>query len=138
MPVVSSYIINRYKKQERILVWCAPPTCQPSLFWLPDVSTGGSSKQVSSDGHQMSLTEAATGGSYACIHGEGAGLKLVALYSEVQCIIGNGHMRTPPPLPWTARQTDTTENITFPQLRWREVKIRIDYNRTKQEVLKNC
>ena len=31
------------------------------------------------------------------------------LYSEVHCIMGNGHMG---PLRWT----DTTENITFPQL----------------------
>ena len=33
-----------------------------------------------------------------------------ALYSEVQCIMGNGHMKPAPD-----EQTD--ENITFPQLR---------------------
>ena len=39
------------------------------------------------------------------------------LYSEVQCIMGNGHIGTP------YEQTDTSENIIFPQLRWRGVKI---------------
>ena len=59
---------------------------------------------------------------------QGAGLKLWTLYSEVQCIMGNGtHVN---------RQTDTIENTTFPQLRWRVVKIRIDSNRTKQEDFK--
>ena len=38
-----------------------------------------------------------------------------ALYSEVQCIMGNGHMESP------HGQTDSNENITFPQLRWRAV-----------------
>ena len=38
------------------------------------------------------------------------------LYSEVQCIIGNGHRGTP-----LDRITDTCENITFPQLRWQAV-----------------
>ena len=33
-----------------------------------------------------------------------------SLYSEVECIMGNGHMVT------TCEWTDTTENITFPQL----------------------
>ena len=42
--------------------------------------------------------------------GEGQGL-----YSEVQCIMGNGHI--PPQL--LARQTHTTEN-TFLQLRWQQ------------------
>ena len=36
--------------------------------------------------------------------------------SEVQCTIGNGHMAP------FHEQTDTTEKITFLQLRWREVK----------------
>ena len=40
----------------------------------------------------------------------------VALYSEVQYIMGNGHMVA---LLWTEQQTDTTENIVFPQLHWR-------------------
>ena len=38
------------------------------------------------------------------------------LNSEVQCIMGNGHMGTHP------RKTDMIENITFPRLRWRAVK----------------
>ena len=41
------------------------------------------------------------------------------LYSEVKCIMGNGHM-VPPPVD---RQTDTTKNITFPQPRWWAVRI---------------
>ena len=39
------------------------------------------------------------------------------LYSEVQCIMDNGHMGSP------CEQTDTSGNITFPQLRWRTVII---------------
>ena len=60
-----------------------PPPCQLYiLWWPPDVSNGGGGpqantfEQVSSDGHHMSL----------------AG----AMYSEVQCIMGNGNMVTPP------------------------------------------
>ena len=41
-----------------------------------------------------------------------------ALYNEVQCIMGNGHIGPP-------GQTDMTENITFLQLRWRAVKMRV-------------
>ena len=37
------------------------------------------------------------------------------LYSEVQCIMGNGHMGTPL---WTEWWTDTYENITLLQVRW--------------------
>ena len=37
------------------------------------------------------------------------------LYSEVQYIIGNGHMGAPPP---SNRMTDTCENMTFPELHW--------------------
>ena len=44
-----------------------------------------------------------------------------SLHSEVQCIIGNGHMGTPT-LPLVDRQTYMSENITLPQLRWRTVK----------------
>ena len=42
------------------------------------------------------------------------------LYSEVKCIMGNGHM-VPPPVD---RQTGTTKNITFPQPRWWAVRIK--------------
>ena len=64
-------------------------------------------EQVSNDGHQMSL---ASGVHEVPSWGGG-------LYSEFQCIMGNGHMGTP------RVQTDMTENITFPQLRWPVVKI---------------
>ena len=37
-------------------------------------------------------------------------------------IIRSGHMGTPP----VNGQTDTTENITFPQLRWKTVIIRLN------------
>ena len=36
------------------------------------------------------------------------------LYNDFQCIMGIGHMG--PPIP--REQTDTSENIIFPQLRW--------------------
>ena len=38
-----------------------------------------------------------------------------SLYGEVQCNMANGHIGTP------CEETDTTENITFPQLRRRAV-----------------
>ena len=44
----------------------------------------------------------------------------LALYSEVQRIMGNGPMRTPA----MDRQTHTCENITLLQLRWRELKMK--------------
>ena len=44
--------------------------------------------------------------------GVGAG---EALYSELDCIMVNGHMGDP------REQTDTSENITFLQVRWRVV-----------------
>ena len=37
-------------------------------------------------------------------------------YDEVQCIMSNGHMGPP-----VNKQTDMSENITFPQLCWRAV-----------------
>ena len=37
-------------------------------------------------------------------------------FQQVQCIMGNDHIPVD-------RRTYTSENITFPQLRWREVKI---------------
>ena len=94
-------------------------------------------EQVSSGGHQMSLAGGPrsdgwspclmSGGtgpmSYVQGWGAGAGGAMSdaglgrALYSKVQWIIGNGHMGTP------CEQTETSENITFPQLRWRAVKM---------------
>ena len=46
----------------------------------------------------------------------------LAWYSEVLCIISNGHMGIP--LPLVDRQIHASENTTFPQLRWRAVIIR--------------
>ena len=43
-----------------------------------------------------------------------------SLYGELQCITGNGHMGTDVPSRQT--HTHTTENITFPQFRWRPLK----------------
>ena len=54
-------------------------------------------EQVSSDGHQMSLTWGgvrAGGGPMSDIQGAGAS----GLYIEVQCIMGKGHMGTPFPM----------------------------------------
>ena len=50
-------------------------------------------EQVSSNSHQMSLAgdRAGVGGPMSDAHGAGLG---VGLYSEVQCIMGNGHMGT--------------------------------------------
>ena len=57
-----------------------------------------------------------------------------SLYGEMQFIMGIGH--TPPPFP--CGQTDTTENITFPLLRWRALKmlvsIRVDCRLQRVEV----
>ena len=41
-----------------------------------------------------------------------------SLYGEIQCTMGNGHTGTSPP----NRMTDTTENITFQELRFWAVK----------------
>ena len=47
--------------------------------------------------------------------GKGTG----GLYNEDQCIMGNGRMGPPSLYPsFMDRQTHTSENITFPQLRW--------------------
>ena len=83
-------------------------------------------EQVFSDGHQMSLT----GGPCAVrSHFQGKG-RVVAvhqdhmsggsgdMYSEVKCIMDNGHMG---PCSLSHEQTDTTENITFLQPHWQTV-----------------
>ena len=48
-----------------------------------------------------------------------------SLYSEVKGITGNDHMRTTPSCGQKEWQTHITENITFPQLHWRAVKIKL-------------
>ena len=64
-------------------------------------------EQVFSDRHWMSTAGVVStqlpcpGGTQAPCPGEGG------LYSEVQCIMGNGHMGSP------CGQTDARENITF-------------------------
>ena len=45
-----------------------------------------------------------------------SGGRMGSLYDKVQYIMGNGHLVLP------CEQTDTTENITFIQVGWREVK----------------
>ena len=98
-----------------------------------DVSTSGGGpevnkfEQVSIDAHQMLLPGggAVQWGPMSGL-GRGAGFTGLGgrdLYSKIQClegvwepvqwVMGNGHMAPP-----VNRQTDTTENITFPQLRW--------------------
>ena len=64
----------------------------------PEVNKFG---EVSNDGHQISVA------------GEQG-----ALYSEVQCIMGNGHMGIRPHCTDRLPDTHTTENITMPHLRW--------------------
>ena len=90
-------------------------------------------EQISSIGHQMSLgggpcTVRSHGGGQgrdgSCVSKvsrrvEGAGLRPVGtLYGEVQCVMDNVTCVPDPRV-----QTDTTENIFFPQLRWRGVNM---------------
>ena len=77
-------------------------------------------EQVSSVGHQMSVVGAGTrarAGTILRLMSRGLG----TLHSEVQGIMGNGHMQSPSGQ--TEWQTHTTEIITFPQLHWQAVKI---------------
>ena len=83
-------------------------------------------EHVCSLGYQMPLPGGRTRAVEPCTEGLGpgrslyirAGMDLGSLCGEVQCIMGNGQMGPPPPV---NRQTHTTENITFVQLRWRAV-----------------
>ena len=74
-------------------------------------------EQVSNDGHQMSIARDRTrvSGNVMSDVWEWALGCGVALYNEVQFIMGNGHIGSP------CGQTDRTENITFPQLHWQAV-----------------
>ena len=93
---------------DSVATWCQYP--------------GALCSEVSSDCYQMSLVEGRTragwGEALSAISGRGGWDGGGALYCEVQCIMGNGHMGTP------SLWTDTTENITFPQLHWRAVTIK--------------
>ena len=64
--------------------------------------------QVFSLGHQISLVR---GWGWGVPARGGGGMARGSLYDEVQGIICNGHMGSHP-----CGQTNTTENITFPQL----------------------
>ena len=71
--------------------------------------------------HQMSALD---GGLYFEVwggRGQGRYQGGEAIYSEVQCTMGNGHMGLNP-----CEQADMTENITFPQLLWRVVNLNIE------------
>ena len=46
----------------------------------------------------------------------------------------NGHMGTRSPAPTPCEQTDTTENITFPQLRRRAVTSNINFNSMYRQI----
>ena len=76
------------------------------------------SEQVSSNNHQISLAGGRGRGPRSDVQ------RGQALYNEVQCITGNGHMGT---LMWTDWWTDMYENITLPQLHWRPVIMCIFY-----------
>ena len=64
------------------------------------------------------LGHTTTGGLMKTLHRYQGG---EAIYSEVQCTMGNGHMGLNP-----CEQADMTENITFPQLLWRVVNLNIE------------
>ena len=97
------------------LVWesASEQVWKGSQSWLPDVTSWG----VPAHWGPMSLWGGVPSewGPMSRLGGTG-GRAGWALYSEVWCIMGNGHMGSP------RGQTDTTENITFPQLRLRAVK----------------
>ena len=135
-------------KQESIPVGCIPPNCQQYVLQPPDASTSGrvwpqvnKFKQVSSDGHQISLEGVEPGLGVPCLmsggcvlkwtnlnrypvmasrchqHGSGHPVSNVwgTLYSEAQWVLVT--CRHPSP----CGHTHTYENITFPQLGWRAV-----------------
>ena len=100
-------------------------TCFGHQMSLPLRVGRGSSEQVLSRSPVMATRCHQQGGqgvamSDVCSWGQGCWElgRGRQLYTEVQCIMGNGHMG---PSAWTEWQTDTCENITFPQLHWRVV-----------------
>ena len=71
-------------------------TCQ--YWWGAEMNKF---EEVSSDGHKMPLAGAWGRGPHVpCLEEDGWG----ELYSEVQCIMVNGHMGIPPPNRMTDRQ----------------------------------
>ena len=75
--------------------------------------------QVSTDGHQMSLAgdEARAGGVLCLMSGEGGTGSCTMRSNASRVMVTWG----PPSPSHPYDQTDTSENITFPQLRWRAV-----------------
>ena len=114
-------------KRENIQVGCWPPDCQPYMLLNEHVWTYGWEVPV-----QWGLSWKDGG--------EGS------LHGEVQCIVGNGHMGPSPRLQaeWQTHTTLHTQNITFPQLRWRVVTnktnilLRLIYITAKATSLSTC
>ena len=76
-------------------------------------------EQVSSLSHQLSVQVGEGESLYSeVLYPGGLTWGGGSLYGKVQCIVGNGHGILPPP---NCEQADMTENITFPQLRWKAV-----------------
>ena len=109
-------------KRERVPVLCVMPACQPDVLpWPPDISTSGggasSSEQVWIGLLWWSpgvTNGGARGSNVWCPGGEGQAGGPCTVRSNTSWVTGT------PPL-WT----DTTENITFPQLHWRKVEIKL-------------
>ena len=93
---------------------CANHTCFNSQQMSALVAGGPSCEYTWTSVQWWSPVLSPAGG----LHSEVPCPSRVRLYSEIQCIMGNGHMG--PPL-WTDRHY---WKITFPQLRWRVVNIR--------------
>ena len=80
----------------------------------------------------MSLAGAGAGGGpeIPCRGGPGPGPE-GALYSVVQCIIGNGHVRHT-----SSVCTDAYKNITFPKLRWQAATRTFEAKILNSDILK--
>ena len=106
-------------QQESIPVGCVPPACQPYvLWWSPDVRTGGPQvnkfEQVFSNCHQMSLAGGWAGGVTCLVSRGGDEARACTVRSNASWVMVTWG-------PTLNRMTETTENITFLQLRWRAV-----------------
>ena len=102
------------KNKKAFLVGCVLPACKLYVLQWPPPEV--ILEESPNDGHQMSLA-----GGPGLMSRWGPGLEVPgmtpggagaggALYSDAQCIMGNGHMKAPP----VNIKTDTSENITFP------------------------
>ena len=106
---LTNYDSQNHLKQESIPVGCVQPACTDRNSFNGQMSSSG----VPSS-HVLGAGPVEGGPQVSCVVPGQWG----SVYSEVQCIMGNGHMGTPP---WTHTHKHTCENITFPQLRWRAV-----------------